>query len=272
MQLGELQSQFKRFQDRNVDLVAISVDPPEHSRIMIKRLGLDFPILSDENQQIQKAYGVQNPDTQELALHAVFVVNKNKEVVYRKIAGRRPLSQELLDAIDHARGQYPLGDQAPERGDIPVAFPTNNFQALLEISTSPGLPEGISAAEFEDIIRLRRDGELDEATIAFRDFAARRSTSHTEEQLMDTAAWLTRQTIGIPDEAILTGQALSKALTRERGLRTSERVDTEQLKQVQKELDQLRSVVRRNAQTWRLRSAKSTLRGYRELSKAAYSS
>lgn len=272
MQLGELQSQFQRFQDRNVDLVAISVDPPEHSRIMIKRLGLEFPILSDAGQQIQKAYGVQNPDTQELALHAVFVVNKKQEVVYRKIAGRRPLSQELLDAIDHARGQYPLGDQAPERGDIPVAFPTNNFQALLEISNSPGLPNGMNPSEFEEMIQLRKNGALDEATIAYRDFAARRSEGFTEDELLNAAAWLTQEIIGLPAEAILTGKALSKALIRERSLRTSEKVDTAQLKQVQKELDQLRSLVRRNAQIWRLRSAKSTLRGYRELSKAAYSS
>ena len=271
MQLGELQSQYQRFVDRGVDVVAISVDQPNHSRIMIKRLGLGFPILSDADQSIQKAYGVQNPDTQELALHAVFVVNQDREVVYRKVAGRRPLSQELLDAIDHARGQYPLGDAAPERGDIPVAFPTNNFQALLEISTSAGLPEGIDPETLQTIIELRQAGALDEATVAYRELAANLSRDHSEDELLAVAAWVTKVTMGLPDEAVITGQALSRALILERQLRTAEQVDTVALKLVQSELEQLRSVVRRNAPKWRLRGVKSTLRGYRELSKAAFS-
>ena len=271
MQLGELQSQYQRFVDRNVDVVAISVDPPEHSRIMIKRLGLDFPVLSDSDQATQKAFGVQNPDTLELALHAVFVINEEREVVYRKIAGRRPLSQELLDAIDHARGQYPLGDAAPERGDIPVAFPRNNFQALLEISTASSLPEGIESQELEPVLALRRSGALDDATIAYRKFVAKRSQTHSETELLGAAAWLSKEVMQLPTEAIITGQALSKALTEERNLRTADQVNPDALKQVQKELEQLRSVIRRNAPKWRLRGAKSSLRGYRELTKAAFS-
>ena len=271
MQLGELQSQFQRFTNRNVDVVAISVDPIAHSRLMVKRLGLKFPVLSDQDQTLQRAFGVQNPDTQELALHAVYVVNTQKKVVYRKIAGRRPLSAELLDAIDHARGQYPLGDTAPERGDIPVAYPTNNFQALLEIANSQGLPQGVAREELSDVIQMRQRGELDEATIAYRTFASTRSKTHKEEDLLNVAAWLTQETLQLPDEAILSGQALSKALLNERKLRNSKEVTAEQLKQALRELDQLRGLIRRNASKWRLRAAKATLRGYRELSKAAYS-
>ncbi|MGV0035991.1 MAG: redoxin domain-containing protein [Candidatus Azotimanducaceae bacterium WSBS_2022_MAG_OTU7] len=63
MQLGELQSQLQRFANRGVKVVAISVDPPAHSRSMIRRMGLEFPIVSDERQEVQKAYRVQNPDT-----------------------------------------------------------------------------------------------------------------------------------------------------------------------------------------------------------------
>lgn len=237
---------------------------------MIKRLGLDFPVLSDRDQRLQKAFGVQNPDTQELALHAVFVINQDREVVYRKIAGRRPLSQEILDSIDYARGQYPLGDAAPERGDIPVAFPTNNFQALIEIATNARLPNGIVRDDLNETITRRQQGDLDEATIAYRDFAASVTSTHTQEQLLSTAAWLTLAMVSLPDQAIITGRALSETLSKERRLRTAPEVDTVALKNTQRELEQLRSLIKRNAVKWRLRAAKTTLRGYRELSIAAF--
>ncbi len=234
---------------------------------MIQRMKLGFPILSDENQLVQKSYGVQNPDTEELALHAVFIVNADRRVVYRKIAGRRPLSQELLDAIDHARGEYPLGDHAPQRGDIPVAFPTNNFQTLLELANAARLPQGINGAELNHIIQLRRQGALDEATIAYKAFVAQHRRTHTEQELLSTAAWLTRQTIELPSEAVIAGQALSQALLRERQYQNS---DQPEYQSSQQELEQLRGLVRNNARNWRLGAAKSTLRGYRELTKAAY--
>jgi hypothetical protein len=155
--------------------------------------------------------------------------------------------------------------------DKPVAFPTNNFQALLEIATSSGLPSGIDPASLDPIIQLRQNGALDEATIAYKALVENLGENYEERDLLALAAWLTKRAMELPDEAVITGQALSRALTQERQLRTAENVDTEALKQVQQELEQLRSVVRRNVSKWRLRGVKSTLRGYRELSKAAFS-
>ena len=144
MQLGELQSQISRFNARKVQVVALSVDEPEDSSAMIRRMNLAFPIASDQFQQVMRAYGVQNPDTQELALHAVYIVDEDRNIFYRKVARRRPLSQELLDAIDYHKGTYPGGDERLARGDIPVAFPQNYFQALLEISRSATLPNQVA--------------------------------------------------------------------------------------------------------------------------------
>jgi len=74
--------------------------------------------LSDEDQSIMKEYGVRNSDTKELALHAVFILDEDRKGFYRKVASRRPVSQELLDAINYHYGTYPLGDEALVRGDI----------------------------------------------------------------------------------------------------------------------------------------------------------
>ena len=92
MQLGELQHQLNRFQDREVSIVALSVDPAPESVAMVERLGLDFAVASDEEQRVIRQFRVQNPDTQELALHAVYIVDGRGEIYYRKVGLRRPVS------------------------------------------------------------------------------------------------------------------------------------------------------------------------------------
>ena len=274
MQLGELQSQLQRFANRGVKVVAVSVDPPAHSRSMIRRMGLEFPIVSDERQEVQKAYRVQNPDTQELALHAVFIVGKERRVFYRKIASRRPKSQELLDAIDYYQGNYPVADQPMNHDGTVVAFPTNNFQALLELATNAILPTSIDPGLLMPMIALIRQGNLDDATVGYRAVMQTLAVSHSEQQLLATAAWFSRTTVSLPDEAMLTGRALNQTLLLQKNLLKQARgntskTSTQELDAVQKDLDTLHATIRKNAVSWRLRSAKTTLRSYRELSRAA---
>jgi len=237
-------------------------------------MGLAFPITSDEFQEVQKVYRVQNPETQELALHAVFIVGEDRRVFYRKIASRRPKSQELLDAIDYYQGHYPVADLPMTHDGIVVAFPTNDFQALLELATNGVLPVSIDPALFMPMIDLIRRGDLDDATVSYRAVMQNLAGSHSEQQLLATAAWFARTTVDLPDEAMLTGRALNQALLlrREIGQRQKANIsqtNTRELDAVQKDLDTLRATVRKNAVNWRLRSAKTMLRSYRELSLAA---
>ncbi len=48
-----------------------------------------------------------NPDTPELSLHAIYIVDPQGRVFYRKIARRRAYADELLDAIDYHFGPWP---------------------------------------------------------------------------------------------------------------------------------------------------------------------
>jgi hypothetical protein len=279
VQLGELQSQLERFENRGAKVVALSVDPPAHSRSMIRRMGLEFPIASDESQEVQKTYRVQNPETQELALHAVFIVGEDGRVFYRKIASRRPKSQELLDAIDYYQGNYPVADQPMNHDGTVVAFPTNNFQALLELATNSVLPASIDPGLLMPMIDLIRRGDLDDATVDYRAVMQTLAGSHSEQQLLATAAWFSRTTVDLPDEAMLTGRALNQALRLQRELQQKDSLqkghentsqpNNQELDAVQRDLDTLRATIRKNAVHWRLRSAKTTLRSYRELSLAA---
>lgn len=269
MQLGELQSQYERFRARDVEVIAISVDPGNHSRAMIRRMGLEFPVLSDEDQSVMKAFGVQNPDTRELALHAVYIVDEDREIIYRKVASRRPKSQELLDAIDYARGRYPLGDEQMTYRGTAVAFPKNNFQALIEVANNRALPETMDKKALEEVVTLIRTGRLDDATIRYRQLMVAIAPQHTRDQLLSVAAWLADAVVALPEEARLTGRALSQALVTQRTLGADDQATDEQRQAAARDLETLRSVVRKNAGRWNLSRLKTTLRGYRELSLAA---
>ena len=269
MQLGELQSQLGRFSARGVRIVALSVDPPMHSEAMIRRLGLTFAIASDEQQIVQKAFGVQNPETKQLALHAVFVIDETMQVIYRKIAGRRPLSQELLDAVDYYHGKYPMSDSENTYAGTPVAFPQNNFQALIEAATSSHLPKTMDRERLHAVVRMIKERQLDEATIAYRQYIGGVAAQHSRLELIATAVWVASAAVSLTEDARLAGAALNQALLDQAMLRSGEHLDVKALELSQKHLDTVRSLIRNNAHVWNLAALKTTLRGYRELSLAA---
>ena len=277
MQLGELQHQHERFERRGVTVLALSVDEPAASLALISRLGLTFDLGSDPEQNVIKAFRVQNPDTRELAIHAVYILDSEGTVFYRKVGRRRPLSQELIDAIDASSGEYPPKDEivAP-RQRIAVAFPENNFQALLTATAVEALPKTIDQTQFEQVLALSGSGSSDDALVAFKALMADSKTA-SEEDLLDTAAWLTRLRFftGKP-QAIETGRMLTWRLGRNRALeaaieKASEKAKdelTQKLAQARAGLSMTRAEIERHADEWRLRYVKTTLRGYREVAHA----
>ena len=74
----------------------------------------------------------------------------------------------------------------------------------------------------------------------------------------------------LPADARLTGRALSQALDEQATLAGAEPPDGEQAQAAAAHLDVLRGTVRKHARQWRLQALKTTLRGYRELTLAAY--
>lgn len=266
MQLGELQNQLARFNNRGASVVALSVDPVTESDSLIRRLKLGFNVVSDESQQVMQAYHVQNPDTNELALHAVFIVDEDRKIFYRKVASRRPLSQELLDAIDYHYGQYPLGDASIAETNFIREYPRNNFQALIEISAQQGLPASVSTESLLPIVALLKQGESDDSIIAFRRFISEQGKSSRRDDYLWSAAWLTTRALGIEPDAIATGKALSAVLSRLRAARDqSPTMSSQHLRKLEQELDAIRGKVQLNARRWKLSYAKSMLRSYRKL-------
>lgn len=279
MQLGELQSQIDRFTERGVSVIAVSVDLPDDSRAMVERLGLTFDLGSDPDQRLVRSFGIQNPQTRELALHAVYIVDEEGKAFYRKVARRRPTSEELIDAIDAFRGVYPQQDRADEpRQRIAVAYPENNFQALIEMSAVAGLPTAVSQVDFDRVSGLMRDRRGDDALIAFRSLA-RNDAQVSQDDLFLAAAWLARSVfLDGNDEAIQLGTDLARRVARVaeldsawRSARGTEAEDEllQQLTRARAGLARVRASVSANAAAWNLRFAKSVLRSYREVARAA---
>jgi peroxiredoxin len=84
-----------------VTVVVVSVDAPDVSIPWAGKKGFTFPMVSDPELEVIRAWGLENTDVGNLALHAVFILDRDGKVFYRKIARRRPYSPEFLDAIDY---------------------------------------------------------------------------------------------------------------------------------------------------------------------------
>ena len=79
------------FQKKNVYVMAIGPDPIGVNREMVEKLGLDFKVLSDENQRTAMNYGVQMKEYNNsfaqsyepgIPLPASFLIDKNGIVRY----------------------------------------------------------------------------------------------------------------------------------------------------------------------------------------------
>lgn len=105
--MGDLQENLAKFDERGVTVLALSVDPPENSLPWAEEKGLTMPLASDPDMKIISQFGLVNPDVPDLALHAVYIVDEQGKVFYRKVARRRAYSREFLDAVDYHYGRWP---------------------------------------------------------------------------------------------------------------------------------------------------------------------
>ena len=102
----DLQENVAEFEKRGVTMVAISVDDVPTSEKWAKRRGFTFTLASDPEMKLIDRFGIRNRNTPDLALHAIYIVDKDGDVFYRKVARRRAYSNELADAVDHFRGKW----------------------------------------------------------------------------------------------------------------------------------------------------------------------
>ena len=142
-----------------------------------------------------------------------------------------------------------------------------------------GLPASVDADAYRSVYELARQIHSDDALIAFRSFMEG-SVGATLDELLDTATWLARETY-VPSEhaALAAGAELRNRLDAVTALEAQLAAagDADQrdkvldaLKNARALLTRTRAVIDQNAQAWRLRLLKTSIRSYHEVARASF--
>lgn len=87
-------------------IVAISVDDPDVSSSFADEIGLHFPLLSDADLAVAKAYGVAM-EGRDIALPAVLIVDRAGRIRFRQVgetAADRAKPDDILRTLAELRG------------------------------------------------------------------------------------------------------------------------------------------------------------------------
>ncbi len=91
-----------RFTAEGVSLAAVSVDPVENNHAMVDKLLLPFPLLSDPEGRVIKAWEVWSDGEGGIARPAIFAIRRDGSLAW-KYVGRdfadRPTDDELFDSL-----------------------------------------------------------------------------------------------------------------------------------------------------------------------------
>jgi peroxiredoxin len=105
--LRSFQDRLDEFTKRRVRILAISVDPPAKNQEHRQKVGLSFPLLSDEKAEVIRAYDLlherASPEGQDIARPAEFLVDPNLTVRWANLTSRyttRARPEQVLEAID----------------------------------------------------------------------------------------------------------------------------------------------------------------------------
>ncbi len=83
--------------------LAISVDPPEKSRVVVEESGLSFPILSDEGRSVIERYGLVHEggglNGETIAVPAQILVATDGTIRWRHVARRITARADPRDTL-----------------------------------------------------------------------------------------------------------------------------------------------------------------------------
>src|SRR5512143_1308489 len=83
LQLPGLQENLGEFQDLNTEVLGISVDSKHSSTAFAEHLHLEFPLVSDFNKEVTRAYGVLREGG--FAERALFVIDREGKIAYAHV-------------------------------------------------------------------------------------------------------------------------------------------------------------------------------------------
>lgn len=97
-----MQRNIHRFEELNVAVAAISVDPVEGAIQMASVVEASYPLLSDFNKDVAIAYGIFNVLGDGIAAPSVFIINSDQTIKWSYVGespSDRPSAEEILKKI-----------------------------------------------------------------------------------------------------------------------------------------------------------------------------
>jgi len=85
-----------------VHLVGISVDPVANNQAMVDKLMLPFPLLSDPEGRVIKAWGVWTDGDGGVARPSIFAISRDGSIAWRYVGqdfADRPTDEELFTSL-----------------------------------------------------------------------------------------------------------------------------------------------------------------------------
>src|SRR3954447_16558258 len=111
-ELRSFQHHVSEFDTRGIRVVAISVDPPETSRLHRQRRGYTFLFLSDPNAEVIRRFDLLHPGAgpkgQDISRPAEFLLNTSGIIQWRNLtedAAVRARPQQVLTTFDEQSGK-----------------------------------------------------------------------------------------------------------------------------------------------------------------------
>lgn len=102
-QMGQLQKEIGRFQEKGASVLGISVDSPWSHKAWAEERGIDFPLLSDFQREVVEEYGVKHEAG--FPERAYFVIDKEGIVRAKKVEdspGDQPEVEDVLEDLEKA--------------------------------------------------------------------------------------------------------------------------------------------------------------------------
>lgn len=106
IEMGIMKNNFKKFEDLNTQILAVSVDSPFALKMWAEKNGFNFPLLSDFNKEVSplydSLYDIFAPgkyNYKGVSKRSAFVVDKNGFIKYAEIC-ESPSLQPNYEAIE----------------------------------------------------------------------------------------------------------------------------------------------------------------------------
>ena len=97
---------YSQIKGHNAIVVAISVDDLSNAQTMARNSGVPFPILYNPGKDVVQAYGVLNPQDNNLARPSTFIVDRSGVIRWKYLGSTydRPSPQQVLQELAKISG------------------------------------------------------------------------------------------------------------------------------------------------------------------------